>query len=241
MRYVLLLACAVVTVATILRGDADITDARRQCWPNSSLPLEHRQASGNPIGYFNEGFCGELVSADPRVWGPEAWVTLHRFSINYPAAPLAEVQRGCEGFLGGLPYMLPCSHCAAHLLRFIEDNRENAGATRATACRGLCTTLETACSSQDALVDFVERAHANVNAANQPCRRRWTAARIRESYGTATICTPSAVMGYFELARTASSVGEPYVVTADEVESGDLAWPTANPMWSQLTRWRAGI
>ena len=39
------------------------------------------------------GQCGQRTTADPRVFGPETWRTLHRFAQNFPTAPDPEVSQ----------------------------------------------------------------------------------------------------------------------------------------------------
>lgn len=56
------------------------------------------------------GTCGKRTSADPRVFGPPTWRTLHIFAEHYPVQPLPDVQRGCVNFINALPFLLPCPY-----------------------------------------------------------------------------------------------------------------------------------
>jgi hypothetical protein len=56
---------------------------------------------------FPMGACGERSTADPRVWGPEAWRTLHVFAQNYPTDPSQQAIEACANFINALPFMLP--------------------------------------------------------------------------------------------------------------------------------------
>ena len=89
----------------------------------SNLPLGHREKISKlanvPLLYFEAGYFGNVSSGDPRVFGPDAWRTLHRFSIHYPEHPTALTSAGCRNFLSGLPFMLPCTplHCQSARVR----------------------------------------------------------------------------------------------------------------------------
>ncbi len=51
------------------------------------------------------------TTADPRVFGPYTWRTLHRFMQFYPVAPTAQTQQSCVNFVNALPFLIPCPHC----------------------------------------------------------------------------------------------------------------------------------
>ena len=63
-------------------------------------------------------------SAEPEVWGPSFWLSLHIGSVNYPneASPLCK--EGMKGFILGMPYMIPCKVCSEHARAHIEANYE---------------------------------------------------------------------------------------------------------------------
>jgi hypothetical protein len=75
-----------------------------RCPTQTTLPLAHREAVGAPLEYFNAGYTGAIGASDPRNFGPDAWRTLHRFSVAYPAEPDDLTKERCGDFLQGLPY-----------------------------------------------------------------------------------------------------------------------------------------
>ncbi len=66
------------------------------------------------------GACGDRVVSDPRVWGPEAWQTLHVMAQNYPTDPSAQAIEGCANFINALPAMLP-SALAGYTMGEVRD------------------------------------------------------------------------------------------------------------------------
>lgn len=193
------------------------------CHPRSSIPKDYQaykvKKGDLPGTSYFDGFLSsnpqseaddsnyEMSSADPRVFGPEAWLTLHRFSIWYAngATPNAASQAACKGFVMGLPYMIPCPHCAYHLDEFLYNNAnlEAKGITYDyDKCRGNCTGVETACSDSRILADFFRRAHNNVNHNNQPCTRDMTLDEVYAKYAHVRRTPLRPVMGHYELAKT---------------------------------------
>jgi hypothetical protein len=61
-------------------------------------------------------------AADPEVWGPSFWFTLHNGAMKYPvkASPIW-IER-MKGFILGIPVMIPCEKCADHATSYIESN-----------------------------------------------------------------------------------------------------------------------
>jgi hypothetical protein len=177
------------------------------CPTKSSLPLAHRQevaeAHDIPLEYFDSGYTGVINASDPRNFGPEAWRTLHRFSVGYPSDPTPSTQQRCKDFLTGLPYMIPCPHCGYHLLEFIVFNDKWSGQNM-TKCRGVCTTVEQICGTKMDLVDFFVRAHNNVNANNYPCRRMWNASDVLQAYSSPSFTTQGPIDGKCMLIRNTS-------------------------------------
>lgn len=55
-----------------------------------------------------------MTSRDPKDWGPSVWLTMHMFSLNFPAMPTLDQQRGAEDFFRGMVYLIPCPPCAQH-------------------------------------------------------------------------------------------------------------------------------
>lgn len=66
---------------------------------------------GQPLPFlppdFPMGACGARTTADPRIWGPEAWRMLHVFAQNYPTDPSQQAIEACANFINALPFMLP--------------------------------------------------------------------------------------------------------------------------------------
>lgn len=66
---------------------------------------------GQPLPFlppsFPIGACGVRTTADPRVWGPEAWRMLHVFAQNFPTDPTQQAIDACTNFINALPWMLP--------------------------------------------------------------------------------------------------------------------------------------
>lgn len=160
---------------------------------NSNVPLGHREKimkeENVTLAYFDPGYTGRVSSGDPRVFGPDAWRTLHRFSINYPQEPNVQAQAACQSFIQGLPYMIPCPHCGYHFLEFTVLNGQFSGQTR-DECLGTCTSPAVACSNQSALVSLFVRAHNNVNIHNYKARPNWTSTDVYTVYGSGSMIGP---------------------------------------------------
>jgi hypothetical protein len=69
------------------------------------------QAKWEPIGTAN--------TANPSVWGPAFWFSLHNGAAKYPinASPIY-VER-IKNFILGIPYILPCDNCSDHARNYI--------------------------------------------------------------------------------------------------------------------------
>ena len=82
--------------------NADIEQMRVEC--GVALPIMETD--------FPVGTCGSMTSADPRVFGPDAWKMLHYMGQWYPTAPSDQAAEACVNFINALPYMLPAPICA---------------------------------------------------------------------------------------------------------------------------------
>lgn len=60
-------------------------------------------------------------SQDPNVWGPQFWYMLHNGAAHYPNNPSLMCKQAMEGFINGIPVMLPCVECAMHANSFIKS------------------------------------------------------------------------------------------------------------------------
>lgn len=148
------------------------------------------ECTGTPLKSISNwamGECGTRTSADPRIFGPPAWLTFHTFAQNYPAFPTADVKLSCAAFINAIPLMLPCPHCGYDFKSFLQTNilYEN---TFNPACQASvqynmpCQGAVKACESQSNLVNFFLRAHANVRANTQPCSKLWSPAMAAAAY-----------------------------------------------------------
>jgi len=108
--------------------------------------------------------CANQLTSDPRIFGPEMWVTLHRIAANYPENPTYEAKSQLTSFINSLPYIIPCQHCGCHFLDFLEKN-----------------SLNNVVTNKKSLVKFFVDAHNNVNYNNG--KKQWSLedAKIYES------------------------------------------------------------
>ena len=59
--------------------------------------------------------------ADPRVWGWDAWKTMHRFSLCYPLInPSRAKRKAARDFYSSLQHLLPCVSCRAHYAKHFK-------------------------------------------------------------------------------------------------------------------------
>jgi len=86
--------------------------------------------------------------ADPKVWGPGLWLTLHSGATKYPEKPSLIVIEKMKNFVLGIPYIIPCENCAEHSRSFIQSKLDQ---------------LDTICSSRDNLFNFYVDFHNYVN------------------------------------------------------------------------------
>lgn len=64
-------------------------------------------------------------TADPKVWGPAFWFTLHTSAAHYPfdASPL--VRERMKHRILSIPYEISCANCRHHASAFIESHRHD--------------------------------------------------------------------------------------------------------------------
>lgn len=62
-------------------------------------------------------------SADPKIWGPPFWFTLHNSAVHYPIQASPIVKERMKHRIFAIPYEIPCSNCRPHAIDFIEKNR----------------------------------------------------------------------------------------------------------------------
>jgi len=61
-------------------------------------------------------------SANPEVWGPAFWFSLHNGAIRYPIQPSPTWKERMKQFILGIPVMVPCEKCADHATAHLEAN-----------------------------------------------------------------------------------------------------------------------
>ena len=60
-------------------------------------------------------------TANPDVWGPAFWFSLHNGALRYPEKASPLVVSRMKGFLLGLPEMVPCIDCKEHARVLLES------------------------------------------------------------------------------------------------------------------------
>jgi len=150
------------------------------------------------------GQCGTRTTSDPRVFGPEAWITFHRFAQNYPERPNENTYDACTQFIRSIPYMLPCAHCGYDFSQFIKVNEkyENTTNPYQEECSASleydmpCQGPQTACESQKNLVNFFLRAHHNVDKLTKPCKPLYSPEQASIAYSNQqNFCATGIVYG----------------------------------------------
>ena len=125
-----------------------------------------------------KGFCGTVPSANPRVFGPWVWQTLHVMAEFYPDKPSDAAMAACNNFTAALPLMLPCDHCGYHLNETMH----------LYAPKPICT-------SSKALQTFLVEAHNRVNNNVHPLRKDWTYDEAKMQYRSTHVCLHGNVTG----------------------------------------------
>ena len=115
--------------------------------------------------------CGYVTTADPRVFGPELWRSLHRIAQNYPVHPSEDTIKHAVAFLESLPYMLPCSHCGCDFLMYLEQQN-----------------LKKVCASKNDLVKFLVDAHNRVSKNLDTTKKQWTVKDANKTYAKDKVC-----------------------------------------------------
>ena len=87
-------------------------------------------------------------SADPNVWGPSFWLSLHNGAARYPMNASKIIAEKMKGFIVGMPYILPCNSCSEHAKTNVERNYHR---------------LDDICSGRMKLFNFFVDFHNHVN------------------------------------------------------------------------------
>lgn len=97
---------------------------------------------------------GHVNTADPSIWGPAFWFSLHNGASKYPIQASPICAQRMKGVILGLPYILPCENCSDHARAHIAQNERN---------------IDDICSGRDKLFRFFVDMHNMVNArSNKP-------------------------------------------------------------------------
>jgi hypothetical protein len=78
--------------------------------------------NNNPLKKFKENFKN-LNTANPEIWGPPFWFSLHISALHYPENPSKIVKERIKNRILAIPYELPCSSCRPHASSFVENHR----------------------------------------------------------------------------------------------------------------------
>ena len=119
--------------------------------------------------------CIYRTTADPRVFGPYVWPSLHMFAEHYPEHPTKLEQKKAKQFITSLPWMLPCYHCGCDLHHYTKSHFKHTPINRVVA-------------HKDNMINFFRMAHNNVSSHTKNQRSDWTYQEVREKYGKKHIC-----------------------------------------------------
>ena len=87
-------------------------------------------------------------TANPNVWGPSFWFSLHNGASKYPEKATTIFRDRMKQFILSIPFILPCEQCRSHSKEYI-DNRQN--------------ELDEICSGRKTLFNFFVDFHNMVN------------------------------------------------------------------------------
>ena len=65
----------------------------------------------------------KVTTKSPEVFGPAFWFSLHNGSAHLPNVISPVSVKRLQGFINGIPEMLPCDPCSEHARAFIESNK----------------------------------------------------------------------------------------------------------------------
>ena len=119
--------------------------------------------------------CVYRTTADPRVFGPYVWTSLHMFAEHYPEYPTKLEQKKAKHFITSLPWMLPCYHCGCDLHHFTKAHFKHTPINRVVA-------------HKDNMINFFRMAHNNVSSHTKNQRSDWSYQEVREKYGKKHVC-----------------------------------------------------
>jgi len=103
--------------------------------------------------------------ANPKIFGPPFWFTLHVSALHYPIHPSPIVRERMKGRILAIPFEVPCMACKPHAAAFIESNKHR---------------LDEIVSSKDNLFNFYVDFHNKVN--QRYGKRIWTYDEAKRYY-----------------------------------------------------------
>lgn len=60
--------------------------------------------------------------ADPDIFGPPLWFSLHNSAAHYPNNPSKEMQQQMIYLIISIPILVPCAMCKNHVSHYISQN-----------------------------------------------------------------------------------------------------------------------
>jgi hypothetical protein len=91
--------------------------------PDSSLNrqkyIQHQSHESSPLKWVRSRITN---AADPKIWGPAFWYSLHTSAAFYPEAPSPIVRERMKYRILAIPYEIPCHACRSHAIAFIEKH-----------------------------------------------------------------------------------------------------------------------
>ena len=160
--YNFVVGCLVVLLVFGFILHFHITDNPRTGW--SCHP------SSNLVGYLYQSHpkATMVTTADPLVWGPTIWPSLHIIAENYPKRASPTHQRACHNFLNGLPWMLPCGECGYHFRTYEAESKSN--------------NFKKPCLGRQNLRRYFVDAHNQVNLKQRHTKPQWTTQEASQHY-----------------------------------------------------------
>lgn len=123
-------------------------------------------------GAGHERTCLAYPASLPEIFGPGVWWSVHTMAATYPEHPSAERRAACAQFVRGLPGMLPCAACGAHLSEELRN-----------------VDVESACGGGGALslmwCDLHNRVNQRLNKPLMNC------GAVQGEYSVVPVCNPA--------------------------------------------------
>ena len=129
-------------------------------------------SAGVQGGVGHEASCLAYPASLPEVFGPAVWWSVHTMAAAYSEHPSPERRSACAQFVRGLPGMLPCSTCGAHLSEELRN-----------------IDVESACGSGGSLslmwCDLHNRVNRRLDKPLMNC------AEAQREYSVVPVCNPA--------------------------------------------------